>query len=72
MTTEPRTVRIPTVTMADLVHCDHDRADKSGPYSPSWLGLRFVGMQSGEGYGPDLEMRECGHCGSCLAVKVSR
>ena len=58
--------------MSELVHCDHDTAKAAGPYSPEWLSMRFIGIQSGEGYGPDLELRDCPHCGSCLAIEIGQ
>ena len=67
---EPLTIKIPVGTMAELVHCDHVALKAAGPSSPQWLALRLVGLQPGEGYGPDLELRDCPACGSCLAVEL--
>lgn len=53
-----------------MTTCYHAGLKQDGPYSDRWLALRFVGLQPSGGNGPDLELRDCPLCGSCLAIEL--
>jgi len=47
--------------------CDHDGV-KANP--EAWAALRLVGVQDAGDSGPLLELRDCPHCSSTLAIEV--
>jgi hypothetical protein len=73
---EPKTIRIPTQTMAELIAQDRaattiysccQMARAAQPNGPGWLSLPFAGIQDDGGAG--LELRHC-RCGSTLALDL--